>query len=154
MQSLFDDRTSIKIWADDALKLFCLNWPCHGIEHLIREHSLTYSCFACVELVRDRSAEQWYFPYKVSECSLIKKMGQSRPPFRLFSSFSCYNSNNTNWKSIDGVLGIRTQGRRMVGADETTELWWPPYNLPFMYEIKSHYQSSLATTPPVGISCD
>ena len=22
--------------------------------------------------------------------------------------------------------GIQTQGRRMVGADETTELWWPP----------------------------
>ena len=29
-------------------------------------------------------------------------------------------------KSIDGVLGIRTRGRRKVGADETTELWWPP----------------------------
>ena len=27
--------------------------------------------------------------------------------------------------SVDGVLGIRTWGRRMVGADETTELWWP-----------------------------
>ena len=30
-------------------------------------------------------------------------------------------------KSIDGVHGIRTWGRRMVGADETTELWRPPY---------------------------
>ena len=29
-------------------------------------------------------------------------------------------------KSIDGVLGIRTPGRRMVGADETSELWRPP----------------------------
>ena len=29
-------------------------------------------------------------------------------------------------RSIDGVLGIQTQGRRMVGADETTELWRPP----------------------------
>ena len=29
-------------------------------------------------------------------------------------------------KSIDGVLGIRTRGRRMVGADETMELWRPP----------------------------
>ena len=28
-------------------------------------------------------------------------------------------------KSIDGVLGI-TRGCRMVGADETTELWRPP----------------------------
>ena len=36
----------------------------------------------------------------------------------------------SNWifsKTIDGVLGIRTQGRRMVGADETTELWRPPH---------------------------
>ena len=29
-------------------------------------------------------------------------------------------------KSVDGVLGIRTRGRRMVDADETTELWRPP----------------------------
>ena len=29
-------------------------------------------------------------------------------------------------KSVDGVLGIRNWGRRMVGADETTELWRPP----------------------------
>ena len=26
-------------------------------------------------------------------------------------------------KILDGVLGIRTHGRRMVGADKTTELW-------------------------------
>ena len=32
-------------------------------------------------------------------------------------------------KSIDGVLGIQTQGRRMVGADETTELWRPQHSL-------------------------
>ena len=32
-------------------------------------------------------------------------------------------------KSVDGVLGIRTWGRWMVGADETTELWRPPYYL-------------------------
>ena len=29
-------------------------------------------------------------------------------------------------KCLDGVLGIRTLGRRMVGAEETTELWRPP----------------------------
>ena len=29
-------------------------------------------------------------------------------------------------KRVDGVLGIRTRGRRMVDADETTELWRPP----------------------------
>ena len=27
---------------------------------------------------------------------------------------------------MDGVLGIQTWGCRMVGADKTTELWWPP----------------------------
>ena len=30
-------------------------------------------------------------------------------------------------KSLHGVLGIRTWGRRMVGADVTMELWWPPH---------------------------
>ena len=28
-------------------------------------------------------------------------------------------------KSVDGVLGIRTRCRNVVGADETTELWRP-----------------------------
>ena len=30
-------------------------------------------------------------------------------------------------KSVDGVLGIRTWGRTMVGEDETTELWRHPH---------------------------
>ena len=29
-------------------------------------------------------------------------------------------------KSIDGVLGIWIQDHLMEGADESTELWWPP----------------------------
>ena len=58
--------------------------------------------------------------------TFFKKTGQSRPLFCLFLFFSSYNFNNTNWKSIDGVLGIGTRGRRMVGTDETTELWRPP----------------------------
>ena len=33
-----------------------------------------------------------------------------------------YILNNINWKSIDGVLGIRTRGGRAEGADESTEL--------------------------------
>ena len=57
------------------------------------------------------------------------KKGQSRPLFCLFSSFSHYNFSNTNRKSVVGVLGIRTRGRRRVGADETMELWWPPRRL-------------------------
>ena len=47
-------------------------------------------------------------------------MGQSRPLFCLFLSFSHHKS-ITNWKSGDGVLGIQTRGHRMVGSDETTK---------------------------------
>ena len=42
--------------------------------------------------------------------------------FVLFSLQSQYKME----KSVDGVLGIRTRGRRMVGADETTELCCHP----------------------------
>ena len=31
-----------------------------------------------------------------------------------------------NDKSVDGVLGTQTGGGRMVGADESTELWRHP----------------------------
>ena len=52
-------------------------------------------------------------------------MGQTRPLFCLFSFFSHdkYSTNTINDKSIDGVLGTRTWGSVMVGADESTELW-------------------------------
>ena len=49
-------------------------------------------------------------------------MGQSRPLFVYFRYFL----DTISIIQIDGVLGIRTRGRRMVGADETTELWRPP----------------------------
>ena len=53
-------------------------------------------------------------------------MGQSRPFFVYFHYFLITISIIQMEKSLDGVLGIRTQGRRMLGADETTELWRPP----------------------------
>ena len=56
-------------------------------------------------------------------------MGQSRPLFVYFRSFITISIQIE--KSIDGVLGIQTRGRRMVGADETTELWRPPMSLLF-----------------------
>ena len=49
-------------------------------------------------------------------------MGQSRPLFVYFRYFLDTISIIQIEKSIDGVLGIRTRGRRMVGADGTTEL--------------------------------
>ena len=59
-----------------------------------------------------------YFVTKV-----FLKMGQSRPLIVYFRYFLITIS--IIEKSIDGELGIRTRGRRMVGADETTELWRP-----------------------------
>ena len=54
----------------------------------------------------------------------FKKMGQSRPLFVYVCPFLVTISIQIE-KSVDGVLGIRTQGHSMVGADKTTELWRP-----------------------------
>ena len=53
----------------------------------------------------------------------------------LFSFFSHdkYSTNTINEKSIDGMLGTQTRSGRMVGADETTELWWHPNVLVRVY---------------------
>ena len=54
---------------------------------------------------------------------LLLKMGQSRPLFLFIFVFStCHNSIFLFDKSVDGLLRIRTQGGRMEGADESTEL--------------------------------
>ena len=53
-------------------------------------------------------------------------MGQSRPLFVYFRCFLDTISIIQIEKSVDGVLGIRTQGHRMVGADKTMEPWRPP----------------------------
>ena len=49
--------------------------------------------------------------------------------FILFSHhMDKYSTNLTiNEKSIDGMLGSQTQGSRMEGADESTELWQHPF---------------------------
>ena len=67
----------------------------------------------------------------------FKKMGQSRPLFVYFRHFLITISIIQIEKSVVGVLRIRTWGRRMVGADETMELWRPPCNIPFMYSTLS-----------------
>ena len=50
------------------------------------------------------------------------------PKTASFSPFhNAMTSNMTiNWKSVDGVFGIRTLGRRMNRYKESTELWQPP----------------------------
>ena len=52
-------------------------------------------------------------------------MGQSLPLFVYFRSFLIKISIQIE-KSVEGVLGIQTRDRRMVGADKTMELWRPP----------------------------
>ena len=61
--------------------------------------------------------------FKQQYCFL--KNGQYRPLFVYFRHFHDTISITQIEKSVDGVLGIRTRGRRMVGTDETTELWRP-----------------------------
>ena len=53
-------------------------------------------------------------------------MDQFRPLFVYFCPFLITISKIQIDKSLDGVLGIGTRGRKMVGAVETTELWRPP----------------------------
>ena len=49
-------------------------------------------------------------------------MGQTRPLFRPFLNTMTIVVENLTIKCIDGVLGIRTRYRKMVGADKSTEL--------------------------------
>ena len=49
-------------------------------------------------------------------------MGQSRPLFRLFSTFPHDTIQIQIDKSVDGVLRTQTWGGRMEGTDESTEL--------------------------------
>ena len=62
----------------------------------------------------------WFFAI------IFVKLGQSRPLFVYFCSFLVKISIIQIEKSIDGVLGIRTWGRTMVGTKEIMELWRPP----------------------------
>ena len=67
----------------------------------------------------------WIVPI-MCHLNIFFKLGQSRPLFVYFRHFLDTFSIIQIEKSIDGVLGIQTWGRRMVGADNTTELWRPP----------------------------
>ena len=58
----------------------------------------------------------------------VFNVGQTRPLFCFIFVFSQNNdkySTKFDSKSVDGVVGIRTQEHRMVGAVNSTELWRP-----------------------------
>ena len=60
------------------------------------------------------------------------KNGPNPPSFCLFLLFSQdkYSINVTiNYKGVDGMLGTRTQGSKMIGADESTKLWRHPNSI-------------------------
>ena len=67
------------------------------------------------------------FSVKIKDyVQLFLKNGPNPSSFGLFSFFSHdkYSINLTiNDKSIDCLVGTRTRGSRMVGADESIELW-------------------------------
>ena len=57
--------------------------------------------------------------------------GPNLASFCLFLVFSHdkYSTNTINEKSVDVVLGTRTRGSSVAGADESTELWQQPKNI-------------------------
>ena len=64
----------------------------------------------------------------------------------MFFSHDKYSTNTINDKSIDGVVGTRTWGGRMVGTDESTELWQPTKFVFFALMIVSLVSSIQRTT--------
>ena len=64
-------------------------------------------------------------------------MGQTRPLLFIFAALQCKVKYNTNLtlidQSIDVVHGIRSQGSRMEGADESTELRRHPCDVSTMF---------------------
>ena len=57
---------------------------------------------------------------------IFLKMGQTLFCYIFVFSQDKYGTNTINDNSLDGVLGTRTQGSRMVGADNSTVLWQYP----------------------------
>ena len=85
-------------------------------------------------------------------------MCQIRPLFCLFSSFSQHDENIAkigyiNGRSVDGVLGIRTRDRRLVGTDKSTDLWRPINNqITFASHESYHIQAGWHTYATRGRS--
>ena len=68
-------------------------------------------------------------PRRSSQFVPFLKKGRCRPLYVYFRYFLITISITQIVKSVDGLLGIWTWGRRMIGTDETTELWQPVWTL-------------------------
>ena len=81
--------------------------------------------------------------YVDGKVNFFLKNGPNPASFCLFLFFfsHCkekYSTNLTiNYKSIDGVLGTQTRGSRMVGTDESTELWRHPIFERCLYDLSN-----------------
>ena len=86
----------------------------------------------------------------------FKKTGLNPVSFCLFSFFSHdkYSTNTVNEKSVDGVLGTQTRGGRMVGADESTELWRHPNALCKLTERYWLQQRALLSSKNVTVKSE
>ena len=99
------------------IELFSV-WPWWKVSRLWRSADSKYDVAKIFNLVRRRLICIFY--------TFLKKWADPGLFFVYFHYFLDTISIIQIEKSIDGVLGIRTRGCRMVGADETTELWRPP----------------------------
>ena len=70
------------------------------------------------------------------DLTFFLKMANRSLFFRLFASFQHVTIQIQIEKSVDGVLGIWTQGSRMEGANESTELWRHPKEFNFYSKPK------------------
>ena len=65
----------------------------------------------------------WTTPKITNWVKFLFTNGPIPVSFCLFLFFPHYNFNNANWKSKDGVLGIWTRGRRIVGTGKNSKNW-------------------------------
>ena len=106
---------NIKIWKMEyyILANILIHWHFVRLQYLNRR---ILTCFVTGRMVPRHRWIHWSFFFK---------NGPIPASFCSFSFFSYYNF-NTNWKNVDGVLGIWTRGRRMAQTKPRSYGWSLP----------------------------
>ena len=117
------------------LPTYWINCKCHWLtsKNAKRSSIISMSMPRIIFVLAERKVWKTYF----------FKNGQNPASFCLFLFFSIdkHYTNTINEKSIDGVLGTRTQGGRMVGEDKSTELWRHPKSRIFgLHKLKKIFK--------------
>ena len=122
--------------------ILTVRWPCCKYFVATKRSSLTcintgtLMLTDCIDLCR-RNVSCKAANFETGLCVLFGTSAEELPGVwhLVFTKFNYFLPNyftKTNYvlfnnsKSVVGLLGIRTWGCSMVGADETTELWRPP----------------------------